>query len=366
MKSFITVLSIVLPLITTGQNLVPDSSFEHFSVCPINEPHSMLRQLDSWYSPTTGTPDYYNKCAGKSQFGGVPKNGFGIQSPKTGSGYIGLYLGNRPEYAQIKLKSPLQKGVKYCITIHANLPDFFNETTNKISVALTSNPIISDSSFVFLYPSKRNITDLFGKDSFITDKINWIKLCSVYQAIGGEEYLTIGVFRHNNQRIYWPIRAFDKANPYNGVQGLYYFIDDVSVISVNSKSCVCAKTEKFDTLVPIIGESIVLKNVLFETDKNKLLPNSSEELDILIRYLRANLTIKIIITGHTDDRGNENYNLELSNQRAKAVADYLLEKGIDKLRILYIGKGSAIPIDSNKTEKGRRNNRRVEIFLSSE
>ncbi|MEZ5083299.1 MAG: OmpA family protein [Bacteroidales bacterium] len=109
------------------------------------------------------------------------------------------------------------------------------------------------------------------------------------------------------------------------------------------------------------GEKVVMKNIFFETDKFELKESSKVELNKLIEFLNNNPTVKIEIGGHTDNVGSPEYNLELSLNRAKAVNDFLVERGIDQLRILYKGYGETNPIDSNETEEGRANNRRTEF-----
>ena len=75
--------------------------------------------------------------------------------------------------------------------------------------------------------------------------------------------------------------------------------------------------------------------------------------------------MRIEIGGHTDSKGSDSYNLRLSENRAKAVYDYLILKGISEKRLQYKGYGKNKPIDTNDTEEGRANNRRVEFQILS-
>jgi len=113
------------------------------------------------------------------------------------------------------------------------------------------------------------------------------------------------------------------------------------------------------------GKNIVLRNVFFETDKSDLLPTSFDDLNGLISYLKKNTGMKIAIRGYTDNTGTQDKNLSLSQARAKAVSDYLISKGINKLRVSYKGYGSANPITSNDTEEGKAKNRRVEFKIEN-
>ncbi len=111
------------------------------------------------------------------------------------------------------------------------------------------------------------------------------------------------------------------------------------------------------------GKKTILKNIFFDYDSYEIKKTSFVELENLYNFLKNNETVKIEISGHTDNIGNENHNLELSVKRAKAVYEYLTVKGISSERIRFEGYGSKQPIDSNENEKGRQNNRRTEFKI---
>ncbi|HEY9044916.1 MAG TPA: OmpA family protein [Ohtaekwangia sp.] len=112
-----------------------------------------------------------------------------------------------------------------------------------------------------------------------------------------------------------------------------------------------------------IGTTVNLKNVLFEQGKTNLLPESFDELDMVISFLKSNPNVKIELAGHTDNRGIPTQNVKLSQARVDKVKDYLTGKGIDKKRISGKGYGGAIPIASNDNEETRQLNRRVEFII---
>lgn len=115
-------------------------------------------------------------------------------------------------------------------------------------------------------------------------------------------------------------------------------------------------------LKPIkVGESIVLNNIFFDTDSYKLKKESKIELDKVIRFLTDNPAVKIKISGHTDNVGTSEYNLQLSKERAKAVVDYLIENSVAPDRLKYDGYGYSKPVADNATEEGRAQNRRTEL-----
>lgn len=106
---------------------------------------------------------------------------------------------------------------------------------------------------------------------------------------------------------------------------------------------------------------IVLKNVFFETGSAKLKPTSYAELGRLTLLLNENPTLKIEISGHTDNQGSKTVNMKLSENRAKAVVDFLLSEGIASDRLEYKGYAFDQPIADNSTKEGRQQNRRVEF-----
>lgn len=112
-----------------------------------------------------------------------------------------------------------------------------------------------------------------------------------------------------------------------------------------------------------LPQSYVLENIQFQLNNAELLASSYTELNKLVQLLNKNKSMTIEVGGHTDNTGNESYNKSLSEARAKAVAEYLSSKNIDKKRISYKGYGSSKPIASNKTENGKSINRRVEFIV---
>lgn len=109
------------------------------------------------------------------------------------------------------------------------------------------------------------------------------------------------------------------------------------------------------------GQKAVLRNIFFETDEYSLKTKSRAELRKLVEFLSFHPDVKIEISGHTDNVGSKDYNLQLSENRAKAVYTYLLGQGINRERLQYKGYGYSQPVAKNITDKGRALNRRTEI-----
>jgi outer membrane protein OmpA-like peptidoglycan-associated protein len=110
-----------------------------------------------------------------------------------------------------------------------------------------------------------------------------------------------------------------------------------------------------------VGEVMVMRNIFFETDSYELKNESIVELNRLLDLLTKNPSMRIEVGGHTDDVGAEDYNLSLSDKRAKAVVNYLTSKSISADRLTWKGYGKSKPIADNTSDEGRAQNRRTEI-----
>lgn len=104
--------------------------------------------------------------------------------------------------------------------------------------------------------------------------------------------------------------------------------------------------------------------MFYEFNSYELKDISKLELDKLVALLNKNTEIQIEIGGHTDNKGTKEYNQKLSENRAKSVYDYLIEKGISASRLSYKGYNFSEPIASNDTEEGRAKNRRTEFKIT--
>jgi outer membrane protein OmpA-like peptidoglycan-associated protein len=140
------------------------------------------------------------------------------------------------------------------------------------------------------------------------------------------------------------------------------FINSTDSVWINSTDVTPIVKDVF--LQPIeVGVTVRLKNVYFDFDKTTLKSESYPELDKVVDFLQKNPTVEIEIAGHTDYKGTDEYNINLSQGRCQSVVDYLINQGIDTYRLTPQGYGEGRPIDTNETEAGRANNRRVEFTV---
>ncbi|MGL4368541.1 MAG: OmpA family protein [Spirochaetota bacterium] len=148
--------------------------------------------------------------------------------------------------------------------------------------------------------------------------------------------------------------------------------DYTMILSAADKAGNIAQSAKIvlpvDVLVVVTenGLKIRISNIEFEFDSAKINKRSYKILNRVGQLLDKYSRYRVRIEGHTDDIGDDTYNLKLSEQRANAVRDYLVLKGINKERLSILGRGETVPYISNKDEESRRKNRRVEFLLEKE
>ena len=370
-----------------SSNLVFNPSFEEYRECPRKiDALGTLTIVDAWFQPTAGSADYYNVCGSRDC--GVPKNKLGIQDAHFGNGFCGIYCSKTDyrEYLQTQLKEPLRAGELYRVSFYVSLSEYSSGAVATIGALFTEDRVGDTVRSVLMNKEVRHLAPNISQtvasyfepqvvndyDRVLTDTKAWMQISGVFAAKGGERFMTIGNFfpaAHSN--------VVDLDSLTYLLPGAYYYIDDVSVVCLGCKEEVTiADTAVVDSVlaavpsaVPVdtlkVGSTIVLHNIFFDYDKSVLLQQSYYELQQLLALLQAHPTMKIEIRGHTDGHGSIEYNQRLSENRAKAVVDYLVSKGVDVKRLHYKGFGKTQPIDTNTTEEGRAHNRRVEFKVLS-
>lgn len=143
-------------------------------------------------------------------------------------------------------------------------------------------------------------------------------------------------------------------------KGYLFYSENFSLVGYNSN-----KPFNIQVLLqPIeIGNKVVLRNIFFDTNKYDLKAESRSELQELVNFLAYNPSIKIEISGHTDNVGNDELNQTLSENRAKAVYQFLISSKVDAARLQFKGYGKSQPIAPNDNDEGRSKNRRTEFKI---
>lgn len=358
-------------------NLVYNPSFENHTDCPrkINAV-GVLTSVEAWYQPTRGSADYYNVCGSRECT--IPKNKLGIQPAYNGEGYCGIYTSQDTyrEYLQTQLKTPLVKDASYKLSFHVSLSEYSTGAIATIGGLFTKERITDTIQGILMQKEIKHITPsvmqsintyyqpqvINPRERILDNTQEWQLVEGIFIAKGGEEFLTIGNFSPSSQsNLVYP----DSLS--NLLPGAYYYIDDVSLICLDcsQKVALIEQATQNSSKPMAVGSTIVLHNIYFEFDKNTLLQQSYKELLNLIELLKEYPKMKIEIQGHTDNQGSASYNQRLSEQRAKAVVDYLISHGIEAKRLGYKGYGKENPIADNSTEEGRATNRRVAFKILS-
>lgn len=364
MKRFLYFLLFVLwSFMIDSQNLVPNPSFEksHLdTIKKLNFDNNFI--AENWFSPSKGTPDFYSENR-RNGFGFV--NNEGSQVPSDGNSYVGLWFNlflekikneeliePKGEYIEVKLKTPLIKNKTYCFKVDISLSDNSRYAINEIDFALQKEKL-------FVSKTGRINLQSFIKiksESYYIDKTSWSTICNKYVAEGGEEYLILGAFCEK-----YNVLDITTKQLKNVIGRSYYYIDNVRLFEIgDTKDCSCIANGTFYSTTKT---AFTLSNIFFEVANAKLVSTSYSQLEELRNYLLVNPNYKIEISGHTDNSGKEENNIKLSTERAKAVADYLIENGIQKVRVNFNGYGSSSPKAPNDSPENKKLNRRVDFKL---
>lgn len=373
----------------TRPELVYNPSFEEYRECPRKiDALGVLTIVDAWYQPTAGSADYYHVCGSREC--GVPKNKLGFQEPHSGQGFCGIYCSKTDyrEYLQTQLKEPLVAGELYRLAFYVSLSEYSAGAVATIGGLFTPDPISDTVRSVLMNKEIRRIAPGITQtvatyyepqvvntyDNLLADTREWMLVSGMFTAAGGERYLTIGNFYPASQSNLKDLDSLTYLLP-----GAYYYIDDVSLICLSCNyqtpaqpeedSLSMAENRTSPTLFPVdtlqVGATFVLHNIFFDFDKANLLQQSYNELMSLVDVLNTHPKMRIEVRGHTDNHGSAEYNQRLSENRAKAVVDFLVSQGIDVKRLQFKGFGKSQPIESNATDEGRAKNRRVEFKILS-
>ena len=114
------------------------------------------------------------------------------------------------------------------------------------------------------------------------------------------------------------------------------------------------------------GVVVTLGDVLFDTGKATLKPGAYSTVERLAAVLKEDASRKVLIEGHTDNVGSDEYNQGLSERRAQSVQAALFERGVEASQISTVGKGETTPVASNDNPAGRQQNRRVELVFQED
>ena len=268
-----------------GQNLLPNPSFEQYTVCPLgpgvnpwDQPTAGNPGPTGWINPSYATPDYFHRCSqlpfpfplpGLTAPVDVPVNAIGIQEPRTGDAYVGIigFSGlsgslddGWREYWQVRLNQPLVPGQQYEFRMYVNLGEYVLWAGNVFGLHFdTVQRTHNDSTPMPLTPQ-------FQFNNVVNDRVNWVPVCTTFTAPAAWEWLIIGNFRPVGSTTIQsasgpttPPPAGGGGNPLPPISQpyAYYFIDDVYLGLANTVP-LPPPTASNDTLI-CAGETVTLR-----------------------------------------------------------------------------------------------------------
>lgn len=221
-----------------------------------------------------------------------------------------------------------------------DIPPLVNDTTLTIDIFLTPIPkkliltgTVFDAKTNQPINARVNATYKEGKTKFSVETNN-------------------GIYEKEIKGVGWYILAGSAEGYLNAADSIYVESEEITPVI---KDLYLNKIE--------VGVTVRLKNIYFDFDRTTLKSESFVELDKVVDFLKQNPSVEIEIAGHTDSKGSDDYNMNLSQGRSQSVVDYLISQGIESFRLSAHGYGETKPIDTNDTDEGRANNRRVEFTV---
>ena len=331
-----------------SQNLVPNSDFENYF-----ENEKGYYRPYNWIS-IKGSPDFYiyNRDTIYT-LGWSLKNGQYYNSKQkryypypytTNSMYCLFYS----ESIGIHLKDTLEKDTVYYLEFMVTCADKVTHFTKDVGIFLTDGK----QDYAPQGRLLKNIEPVLSSSVYIDDKYKWYKVSGKYNSNGNENFLIFG--RTINKM---DTTTYVKNNNYSSkMTNIAHYVDNFKIIKysdyIDSMKTMLLKNRK-----------LIFSDINFKTNSYAIDKSSYFILDNLLEILTRIPEKKVLISGHTDNTGNEQDNILLSHNRAKEVVNYLTLKGVSANRLRYKGFGSSKPLATNSTEYGKAKNRRVEIEL---
>ena len=211
-------------------------------------------------------------------------------------------------------------------------------------------------------PDIRPYRTLFVK-GFVTDKSTKKGLPSSVELFDNQNNQALMKVQTDERGEYFITLPTGKDYTFTVNRKGYLFYSELYGLSTKEADSVYQKNIPLQPVT--LNANFVFNNILFKNNSYELPSSGLIELDKLLQVLNENPSIRIEISGHTDNLGKPEDNQTLSTNRAKAIVDYLTAKGIDTRRLIYKGYAATKPIVANDSEAGRAKNRRTEFTVIS-
>ena len=366
MKCFAIILYLLVPFFSFSQNLLLNGSFEEENIC---SEYRVNCAPEAWLTNDDVFNNYFKEAD-------LAYEGFHCMSIEAGHAKKPF----KRTFIRSQMLCGLRKGNKYRL-------DFFVKSPHPILDSL--GVYFSSTDFLFDRRPLQAITPSFylvdAKKQFKKNS-SWQQVVFDYTAKGDESFITIGNF---SKRDITGETGIDRENNF------FAFIDLISLIPLNVNEKLCddwletmgeiydqderheflrrkIKSGKGNLPLPVVLErnkiisidTLILQEVLFATGKAELEKNSYILLDSFCRNAIGKKVDSVVVEGHTDNTGTEEFNNRLSSARVQTILNYFASRTFVKpSRIFARAWGELRPVADNSTPEGRQRNRRVEIFL---
>lgn len=318
-------------------NLGPTINTPNNEECPFLHQDGVTLFFSSDGHPGMGNKDiFYSKYIGTNSWSSPINFGYPVNSPLDESSFVAYFDGTKALITSDKLflkeRDPNKLKYKNLDLYEFVLPEDRRPIAScylkfEVLDVVANKPLAATIEIFRLHDQKIFFTETLSN--------NGVKLISLP---GGEEF-AINITHPEYQMI---------SDQFNCLSNTVFY-PELKIWKMNP--------------LHTISKPTILKNIFFETGSALLKSESYFELDKLVQILQKQKEYKILISGHTDNIGNVQDNLTLSESRAKSVTAYLISKGVNAERLSAKGIGESEPIDSNSTEEGRQKNRRTEFLL---
>jgi outer membrane protein OmpA-like peptidoglycan-associated protein len=355
--SFLLVFAQSEPAEDEAENLVPNPGFEVFSIIPhgwFYRGSDFTNLVKDWSSASEASPDVYGPSIT------VPDSwkdkGFGRKKPRSGYYMAGITAfgcdQGKPhcrEYIQVNLTEPLVPGQAYHVEFWAS-PLHTGIHSNNLGILFSRQKLQEKTDRVVVKKPQIYSEKIVPGNEYI-----WHKIQGDITADDTYRFLIIGNFFRDEETL----SSEGSENSHNYA---YYYIDDVKV--TKRPPIMEGLKDEFADWYPLEEDKVIpLDNILFDSDRFTIRIKGKSDLDRLHKILIEYPTMEVEVGGHTDSQGGFDYNMQLSNKRARSVVGYLVTKGIEENRLSYIGYGTTRHVATNDTEEGRQQNRRVEFRI---
>lgn len=362
MKKVILGLAIISSFGVIAQNLVknPELKTTRKPTC-----WSQISKAEGWGNANGATTDIFEKGACKRDVG-IDQNYMGTQTTD-GNNYAGIIAyyddqrvnllntvaslevkgesayGKYAEYLQGELTEGLTAGKSYTFSFKVSLAEMSGRAVKGLGAYFTSERLAQKSNAAI------EATPQVVSAELIKTKDGWAEVKGTFTAKGGEKFLTIGAFKGNftAEKIV--------ADNQNDSKKAFYYIYGPSLVPAGGK-----QFANFDEIKN--GKKVVFLTLNFETGKANITSESHDEIDACAKFLNNNPEVKIQIDGHTDAVGAADVNQKLSEERANAVREYLINKGVGGDRMKTAGYGETKPLETSGGDANPKN-RRIELYM---